>query len=103
VVILESPSLVHEKLQFSYPWASIKDVKATEEVFIPEKRTSSTSETEFLHFRGLFLPSWKRIRIRSPNADPDPADHNGCGSGSTTLLKVMEVKASLNRDTMTKA
>jgi hypothetical protein len=30
------------------------------------------------------LPTW--IRIRIPNADPDRADQNKCGFGSTTLV-----------------
>jgi hypothetical protein len=33
-----------EKLQFSYPLASIKDAQATGEAFSPQKRTSSTSK-----------------------------------------------------------
>jgi hypothetical protein len=35
-----------QKLQFTYPLASIKDVQATGEVFIPQKRISSTSKLE---------------------------------------------------------
>jgi hypothetical protein len=35
-----------QKLQFTYPWASIKDYQATEEPFSPQKRTSSTSKHE---------------------------------------------------------
>jgi hypothetical protein len=31
-----------QKLQFTYPLASLKDVKATGEAFSPQKRTSST-------------------------------------------------------------
>ncbi len=34
----------------------------------------------FLHFWGTFWPSLIRIRIRIPNADPDPADQNEYGS-----------------------
>ncbi len=34
----------------------------------------------FLHFYGSFWPSW--IRIRIPNADPDPADQNECVSAA---------------------
>ncbi len=64
--------------QFTYPLAAIKDVQATCEAFIPQKRTSSTSKLAFLHFCGSFCPSW--IRIRIPNADPDPADQNESGS-----------------------
>jgi hypothetical protein len=52
------------------------------EVFIPQKRTSSTSKLEFssLLWVILFLLSW--IRIRIPNADPDtdPSRQNECGS-----------------------
>jgi hypothetical protein len=45
----------------------MKDVQATGEVIIPQKRTSSTLKLEF---SGSFWPSW--IRIRIPNARPDP-------------------------------
>jgi hypothetical protein len=34
------------KLQFTYPYASIKDVQVTKEAFSSEKRTSSTSKNE---------------------------------------------------------
>jgi len=39
---------------------------------------SYTSDLNYLHFCGPVWPSW--IRIRIPNADPDPADQNECGS-----------------------
>jgi hypothetical protein len=58
-----------------------------------KKKSSSLSSghlaiqnMNFLHFSqfsGSFWPSW--IRICIPNVDPDPADYNECGSGSTTL------------------
>jgi hypothetical protein len=35
-----------QKLQFTYPLASIKDVQVTKEAFSSQKRTSSTSEHE---------------------------------------------------------
>jgi hypothetical protein len=35
-----------QKLQFTYPKASIKDAQATGEAFSPQKRTSSTSKHE---------------------------------------------------------
>ncbi len=37
-----------KKLQFTYPWASLNDVKATgePEAFSPQKRTPNTSKTE---------------------------------------------------------
>jgi hypothetical protein len=59
-------------LYFTYPWASIKDVPATGEVFISQKRTSSNSKLEFSSLL------WIRIQPTKMNADP-------CGSGSTTL------------------
>jgi hypothetical protein len=70
---------VYQKLQFTSLYASIKDVQATGEVFIPQKRTSSTSKHEFF-FTFLWIRIPIRIRIRIPNADPDPADQNECGS-----------------------
>jgi hypothetical protein len=47
----------------------MKDVQATGEAFSPQKRTSSTSKHEISLLALL---------------DPDPADQNQCGSGSTT-------------------
>jgi hypothetical protein len=35
-----------QKLKFTYPYASIKDVKVTKEKFSSQKRTSSTSKHE---------------------------------------------------------
>jgi hypothetical protein len=47
-----------QKLQFTFPYASIKDAQATGEAFSPQKRTSSTSKHEnsvlFSIFVGLF-------------------------------------------------
>jgi hypothetical protein len=36
----------HQKLQFTYPYASIKDVQAARKAFSPQKRTSSASKHE---------------------------------------------------------
>jgi hypothetical protein len=49
----------------------------------PGYRSSLHPSKEYI-FCGSFWPSW--IRIHIPNADPDPADQNECGSGSTTLI-----------------
>jgi hypothetical protein len=61
-----------QKLQFTYPYASIKYVQVAEETFSSQKRPSNTSKHEllqfFFYFCGSFLPSW----IRIPNTDPDP-------------------------------
>jgi hypothetical protein len=35
---------IDEKMQFTYPQPSIKDVQATEEAISPQKSTSSTSK-----------------------------------------------------------
>jgi hypothetical protein len=72
-----------KKLQFTYPWASIKGTQATGEAFSPQKRTSSNSKHEFLYF---FSFLWVIFALLDPdphsatqiNADP-------CGSGSATL------------------
>jgi hypothetical protein len=80
-----------QKLQFTYPLASIKDSQATGEAFSPQKRTSSNSKDEnsvlFSIFWGNFCPPGSgsgsaicmRIRIRIQqlklmriHADPDP-------------------------------
>jgi hypothetical protein len=55
------------KLQFTYPSASIKDVKASGEAFSTQKRTSSVSKNEIFKLFSI-LPSW----IRIVNPDPDP-------------------------------
>ncbi len=63
-----------QKLQFTYPMASIKDVQATGEAFSPQKKTSSTKNLsyelfKFLLFLWVILLSWT-------GSDPD------CESGS---------------------
>jgi len=58
-----------QKLPFTYPSASIKDVQATGETFNPLKRTSSTSTfLKFNFFVGHFC-------------------HHGSRSGSTDLIE----------------
>jgi hypothetical protein len=47
--------LLDQKLQFTYPWASIKDVQVTEEAVSSQKRISSTSKHEISYF---FLLLW---------------------------------------------
>jgi hypothetical protein len=84
---LTGPNLIlHSKIQFIDPKAFTKDDQATGEASSPQKRTSDTENTSltsfFLLFCGSFLPTW--ILIRLPNADPDLADQNQSGSGSTT-------------------
>ncbi len=66
-----------QKLQFTYPYASIKNVQVTEEAFSSQERPSNTLKHELLkkisNFVGHFLPSW--IRIHWPDwirPDPDP-------------------------------
>jgi hypothetical protein len=63
-----------QKLQFIYPQAPTKHVQATGEGFSPQKRMSSTFKTLnfflFFYFAWVIFASW--IRIRLPNADPDP-------------------------------
>ncbi len=44
-----------QKLQFTYPQASFKDVQTTGEAFSPQKRTSSTSKMKFINFFYTFL------------------------------------------------
>jgi hypothetical protein len=107
---------IFKKLQFICTKASMKDVKATEEAFSPNKRTSST----FSNFEGYYCPPEsesgssrsKSMRIRilnkkcayfheisshfsyflghfsllDPDQVSDPADQNQCGSVSTTVL-----------------
>jgi hypothetical protein len=67
--------LKEKKLQFTYPYASIKDGQATGEAFSPQKRTYSPSKHEnslLFSTCGSSLPSWIRqlkcmwIRIHNP-------------------------------------
>jgi hypothetical protein len=62
-------------LQFTYLYASIKDIEATGEVFIPQKRTSRISKLEISAFFGV---SFARL-------EPDPDSKNECGSGATMV------------------
>jgi hypothetical protein len=54
-----------QKLQFTYPLATIKDVQATGEAFSPQKRTSSTSKHKIYQ---LFLFLW----VTFAHLDQDP-------------------------------
>ncbi len=76
-----------QKLQSTYPKASIKHVQAIEEAFSPQKRTSSTSKRKFLNFSifvGNFCPpgSGSSFRIHRPNWVWIQS-----GSGSETLAQ----------------
>ncbi len=59
-----------QKLQFTYPWDSIKDVQVTEEAFSSQKRTSSTSKHEISKFFLL-------LRVIYALLDPDPDSEYG--------------------------
>ncbi len=65
-------------MQFTYPYASTKDVQVTKEDFSSQNRTSGTSKHEMSYF---FLLFWV---IFAP-LDPDP-DYE-YGSGSTDLIE----------------
>jgi hypothetical protein len=41
-------SFFDQKLQFTYPYGSVKDIQATGEAFSPQKRTFSTSKEKFI-------------------------------------------------------
>jgi hypothetical protein len=56
-----------QKLLFTYPKTSIKDVRATKETLSTQKRISSTSKPEFLNF---FLFLWVIFALLQ-NPDPD--------------------------------
>jgi hypothetical protein len=62
---------------FTYPRASIKDVKVTGEAFSPQKRTSNTSKVEISSLFSIFVGNFALL-------DPYPADQ--CGSVSETLV-----------------
>jgi hypothetical protein len=57
------------------PWFKLKGKSSS-----LKKEHLALKNLNFPHFCGSF---WA-IRIRIPNADPDPADQNECGSGSAT-------------------
>ncbi len=61
-----------QKLQFTYPYATIKDVQVTKEAFSSQKRTSSTSIHKMSYF---FLLLWVMTHFCPP------------GSGSETLQR----------------
>jgi hypothetical protein len=44
-----------QNLQFTGPYASIKDVQASREPFIPQKKISSTSKHEFFLLFSIFV------------------------------------------------
>ncbi len=61
-----------QKLQYTYPWASIKDVKATGEAFSPQRRTT----LQTMKFLNFFLFLWVTVALLDPDPltwmDPDP-------------------------------
>jgi hypothetical protein len=66
-----------QKLQFTYPYASINNVQVTEEAFSSQKRPSNTTKhdllTFFSTFVGHFCPPGSTDPIESgSNTDPDP-------------------------------
>ncbi len=61
-----------QKLQFTYPYASIKYVQVTEEASSSQKRPSNTSKHE------IFLLLWVIFALLDP--DPDPYSNYGSGS-----------------------
>jgi hypothetical protein len=56
------------KLQFTYPYASIIDVKATGEALSPQKRTSSSSKQEI---SVLFFFLWVIFALLDPDTDSE--------------------------------
>ncbi len=56
-----------QKLQFTYPYASIKNVQVTEEAFSSQKRPSNTSKHEL----------FKKISTFVGHLDPDPDSESG--------------------------
>jgi hypothetical protein len=69
-----------QKLQFTYPQASLKDFHTTGKAVSPLKKISITSKHEIPQ---LFLSLLVLLTL----LDPDPADQNQCGPGSATLLQ----------------
>jgi hypothetical protein len=65
-----------QKLQFIYPYATIKDIQVTKEAFSSQKREHQALAKKkfliFFYFCESFLPSWIRIRIPNTDLEPDP-------------------------------
>ncbi len=76
----ESHIFCDQKLHYIYarsPWRTSKLQKSPQ----PSKKNIQyfiQSNFPFFYFYGSLMLSW--IRLRIPNADPDPADHNQCGT-----------------------
>jgi hypothetical protein len=64
----EKKIFFYQKLQFTYPSASMKDKQATGVAFGPQKRTSSTSKHEFFQFFSAFVCEYCPPRSRSGSA-----------------------------------
>ncbi len=64
---------LNQKLQFTYPKASIKNVQVTEEAFSSQKKPSNTSKHELINF---FLLLWVIFALLDPDPltriNPDP-------------------------------
>jgi hypothetical protein len=78
------------------------NVQATGAVFIPQKRTCSTSKLEFSSLLWVFLAIVDpdsvlpiRIRIRIPNSDLDPTDQNNVRIHNTGLHKRRLIDGSI--------
>jgi hypothetical protein len=68
----------YQKLQFTYPLASVKDFQATEEALSPQERTSSTSKHEISYFFSTQISGVSYLQVADShhfNADPDPDFH----------------------------
>jgi hypothetical protein len=79
-------NLNFQKLQFTYPCASRKDVQATEEAFSPQKKHPELQNMKFLNF---FLLLRIIFALLDPDTDPNPESRYGSTdlieSGSETL------------------
>jgi hypothetical protein len=60
------------KLQFVNLLASMKGFHASEEAFIPQKRTSSTSKHDFFFFFSPLLSFVGRFALPNPDPFPNP-------------------------------
>jgi hypothetical protein len=67
-----------QKLQFTYPWASVMDVQATEEASALRREHSALQN---MNFRNIFLFLWVMFAHLDPDPDPDP------DLGSTVLIE----------------
>ncbi len=81
-----------QKLQFTYPHATIKDVQATGEAFSPQREHPTRQNINFLNF---FLYLWDIFTILDPDQDSESGSTDLIESWSETLFLAQNLILSL--------